>query len=381
MQTVSKIQHVCRCCAACGPGIALLLLLLAAPATYACESSDPRRVIDLFSNNDFSAARTHLDQWARRGAGADELAFYRALVVLARARHSAGKQRERLTQQALQQLLGFVTDYSNSTDKLNIGMAKALAARIYLDQERWFKAYRLGRAARDELRALVKREPEREDAWFVLGLYEFYTGSVPAGLKWLMALLDLSGDREKGLRYLERAVTHAPVAAPEAARVLVYELPLEAPQVCAYIPLLKEMRKRYAQNLLLTLRLQRLYRNCGHPLLALAENRQAGESPRSGHWFKRKLDWEALHIYRDLGNPDAIESLRGRFRHRPQVWLRAKAGALDVLGKYRQAGLIYRQLDTAENQEDDFGNVVKLPRFKPPSRVMNDRDISLGGCP
>ena len=380
-KSVSKKQHDFRRAAL----LAALLLLWGVADLQACESATPRRFIDLLTNMEFSGAEKYLQQWEQREATLADLGFYRAMVLLARAKASNGDRREHLRQRALDELLKWVDENTAASmgpsSMLTIGLAKAFIARIYLEQERWFKAYRFGKAARDELRALIQRIPESEDAYLVLGLYEFYTGSVPVGLKWLMALIDLSGDREKGLRYLERAVTHAPVAAPEAARVLIYELPLTPPEVCSYIPLLKEVRQRYPKNPLFTLRLQRVYRECGYPLQALEENRRAGKSFQA-HWLKRKLDWEALHIHRDLGNVGAIKSLRTQFRDVSEAWLMAKAGALDVLGKHRQAETIYRQVGVEGKRDSFSGFSEKVARYKPPPKIANAKQILIGdACP
>ena len=383
LKTVAKKQHNSRGAA---PVTALLLLLLGVHDLHACESASPRLFTDLLTNMDVSGAESYLQAWEQRELKSADIGFYRAMLTLAKAKASSGERRERLRQQALDKLLNWVRESAKSSKNLpstlTIGMAKAFIARIYLDQERWFKAYRYGSAGRDELRALVERKPDSEDANLVLGLYEFYSGSVPAGLRGLMALIDLSGDRDKGLRYLERAVAHAPIAAPEAARILIYELPLTAPEVCAYLPLLKEVRQRYPKNPLFTLRLQRVYRECGYPLQALEENRRAEKHFQSNHWLKRKLDWEALHIHRDLGNVEAIKLLRTQFRDASQIWSMAKAGALDVLGKHRQAETIYRQVGVEGKRDSFSGFSEKVARYKPPPRVANAKQILSGdACP
>ena len=378
LETVSKKQHGMR---GMTLAIACVLLLSSAENLLACESSGPRQLTDLLTNREFSGAEEYLRQWEQREGRFAELGFYQAMAMLAKAKASSGQPGEQLRQQALAKLLDWIAQASVSHGKpastATMGMAKAFAARIYLEQERWFKAYRFGKAARNELRDLVERKPDSEDAYLVLGLYEFYTGSVPAGLRWLMALIDLSGNKEKGLRYLERAVAHAPIAAPEAARILVYELPLIAPKVCTYIPLLVDVRRQYPNNLLFTLRLQHVYRECGYPLKALEENRRARKSFRTHQWLKRKLDWEALHIYRDLGDLEAIESLSVQFRDSSQEWLMAKAGALDVQGKHRQAGAVYRQAKVEENHEPFSGFTKASTRYKPPPKITNAKQISI----
>jgi hypothetical protein len=370
---VLKIQHIPRWL---GLFSAVIAISLGGVANLcACELSNSRQITDLLMNKDFVAAGNHLQRWQQHEARSADPGFYRAMLMVAQANDLGGERRERLSQQALDKLLKWVAGSVDSKHKpasvLTMGMARAFIARIYLDQERWFKAYRYGRAARDELRALIKREPDSADAYLILGLYEFYTGSVPAGLRWLMALIDLSGDREKGLRYLEQAVVRAPVAAPEAARVLVYELPLKAPQVCRYMPLLKDLRDRYPKSHAFILRLQRVYRICGYPLRALEENQQVRKESPSNQPLRRKLDWEALHIYRDLGDLDGIESLSSRFGRSSLLWLTAKAEALDVLGEYRQARAIYRQIGKGKNSEQYFSVAATPARYKAPPRSTN----------
>lgn len=142
-----------------------------------------------------------------------------------------------------------ISKHPDSTDwQLSLGLSQAFAGLAYMRLGEWLKAYRAGRAGRDTLRMLLQKHPEIEDAYFVLGFYEYYTGKVPLYLAWLTWLVDLSGDRELGLKYIHRAIDHAPIFSPEASRLLLVQTKTTKKNACPKKMLAHDMTKRYPNN-------------------------------------------------------------------------------------------------------------------------------------
>ena len=84
---------------------------------------------------------------------------------------------------------------------LAVGGIYGLRARLAVMQHRWFKAYFDGKKAISHTRKAAKLDPELYDAYLGLGMYEYYTGTLPGVVK-LLAKLVMRGDAQKGLEYL-----------------------------------------------------------------------------------------------------------------------------------------------------------------------------------
>ncbi|MDO8806564.1 MAG: hypothetical protein Q7R35_19295 [Elusimicrobiota bacterium] len=84
---------------------------------------------------------------------------------------------------------------------LAVGGIYGLRARLAVQQRRWFKAYFDGKKGISNTRRAIKIDPELYDAYLGLGMYEYYTGTLPGVVK-LLAKLVMGGDAQKGLEYL-----------------------------------------------------------------------------------------------------------------------------------------------------------------------------------
>jgi tetratricopeptide (TPR) repeat protein len=84
---------------------------------------------------------------------------------------------------------------------LAVGGIYGLRARLAVMQHRWWRAYVDGKKGISNTRKAVKIDPELYDAYLGLGMYEYYTGTLPGVVK-LLAKLIMSGDANKGLEYL-----------------------------------------------------------------------------------------------------------------------------------------------------------------------------------
>jgi tetratricopeptide (TPR) repeat protein len=110
-------------------------------------------------------------------------------------------------------------------------------------------AARDGKQIKLALEQALLLDPAMDDAQFGLGLYEYYADVAPTGAKMLRWLLLLpGGNREVGLRRMQRARTHGAVLADEAA----YQLHLiflwyeQSPQQA--LALLKTLATNHASN-------------------------------------------------------------------------------------------------------------------------------------
>ncbi len=315
--------------------------------------------------------------------------FYRSMTLWAMAETASDDQKEQAQQTALKDLEALLASLeknqltaTNATERrLLKGMALAFAARIYLQQGDWLDAYSYGRAGRDILQQLIQDHPDTEDAYLILGLYEYYTGSVPWGLKWLTRLIDLDGDATLGLMYLERAAQHAPVSGPEAARMLLNGVPFVPVQGCAYLGLAAAMRDYYHTQPYYSFDLQQRYMSCGHPDKALAENRRLSQQTAEdlNEQERRTNQYLALYAARDLGQIATIEQLKHEFADDVPFWTLLKAQTLDVAGQRAQALAFYKKLDHMPSAPwiEESGEAYTKTPYQPPAIEYQHKQITL----
>jgi hypothetical protein len=155
--------------------------------------------------DDLAARFAHLAARYKRLQPADEPPFTRdidALIGLAEARRSKTVQDTQAT--------------------FYLAQAHMLRAEYRFDHHKgMWGAARDGAKAKGYIDEYVKRHPEHDDAYYVLGLYNYYVDIAPAFAKVLRLFLFLpAGDRKAGLKQLERASERGTLFAPEASLIL-----------------------------------------------------------------------------------------------------------------------------------------------------------------
>jgi tetratricopeptide (TPR) repeat protein len=103
--------------------------------------------------------------------------------------------------------------------------AFAFRARIHAYRGRWLKAALDGRRALSNLNELHRRDPDNDDLYFGLGLFDYLADVVPKQHPFLrpFALFLPHGDRRRGLAELERAATRGRFV-PTEARYALYQV-------------------------------------------------------------------------------------------------------------------------------------------------------------
>ncbi len=346
----------------------VLLLTMLAPLLTSAANLTPEQIarkgIDQVINLQMDDARNTFTRLAHRYPDYSLTPFLDATVYWAEA-EAARKNRNKLVQLAIQKMEqaaktadeALYIDPDHNGWLLTRGMSNFFAARMHADRGRTMRAYQLGRSGRDDLRALIEKDPEANDAYLVLGMYEYIAGSIPRGLRWLAVLFDLSGDIDKGVQYLERGTSKALIMAPEAARMLLVAAGLkpETTRTCAYLPLAKNARKRYPANPHYSIALQLILVNCGYPKQALLET-TASEKQFLDQFPKLKNEFEAIRIYayRDLGDIKKIESLKNKFIDDEYYWKLILAETHDVIGNRRNAVEIYDEIFWADLEGEEI---------------------------
>lgn len=233
----------------------LLVVLISTLPVHAGEEAAARSVVDALLDWNVPLARQRLAHWQDNDPGNSSLPLYSAVIKVAEADYSAATTTE-IYDEPLAALkavidsdqLFLAANPGNFPRMLSLATAQAIAGRLLMEQGHWLSAYRLGKASRKGMAQVMSAKPGFEDGYLILGLFEYFTGSAPTVLRWLGRLVDFSGDREKGIGYLERCVNHCTVAAAQAADALLLEIEYYPGESCRYIPLGRKMVARYPGN-------------------------------------------------------------------------------------------------------------------------------------
>jgi tetratricopeptide (TPR) repeat protein len=89
--------------------------------------------------------------------------------------------------------------------RLCLGGSLGLKSRWEAIQGHWFKAYRNGKAAYNLQADAIKINPKLYDAYLGVGIFHYYTASLPKVVKLLARLMIAKGDKELGLKQIHLA--------------------------------------------------------------------------------------------------------------------------------------------------------------------------------
>ena len=113
-----------------------------------------------------------------------------------------GKEYGDLTDEAIDTGQAWIKKHPGDANAyLCLGGMYGLRARLAVLQHHWIKAYFDGKKAISNTRRALKIDPELYDAYLGLGMYEYYSGTLPGVIKILAKFL-LSGDAQKGIEML-----------------------------------------------------------------------------------------------------------------------------------------------------------------------------------
>ncbi len=235
--------------------LTILVTMAAGRVVAGTEAALARGVVDALLDWNIALAEERLDRWTRISAQPHVTTLYRAIVEVARADYAPGRDTAKYDL-PLERLKSAIASadavLANHPDDFSARGAKAtaqaIAGRLLMEQGHWLRAYRYGKAARNGIRGLLRERPDFADGYLIMGLFEYFTGTVPGVLRWLAVLIDFSGDRQLGIDYLERALAQAPVAAPQAGDALLLEVDFDDGEACRYVPLGRLMVAEYPGN-------------------------------------------------------------------------------------------------------------------------------------
>ncbi len=161
-----------------------------------------------------------------------------------------------------------------------------------LIERAWFSALRNAVGARHDHERVLELDPQYTDAKLVVGAHNYVMGNLPLAVKIAVALVGLSGDKEKGLQYLNDAYHANGETSVDAGVVLIVFLRREH-RYGEALQITRALGPRFPRNYLLPLEEANLLRESGKTDEAEQQYRRVWQNGREG---KYNLHYEIAAI-------------------------------------------------------------------------------------
>lgn len=151
------------------------------------------------------------------------LEYYRNVAELDPEKRGEG--RKKLNKEIIEYCEGVINKLDdtnlNLENKFYYGSIHAYLARIYGVDASWWSAFRSGKKAKNIMEQIIKSNPQFYDAYLVLGMINYYADRMSGVTGFIAGVLGLSGDREKGLNYLQTAFDKGKLTFGQSALTLI----------------------------------------------------------------------------------------------------------------------------------------------------------------
>ena len=139
----------------------------------------------------------------------------------------------------------------DSNGYMGIGALYGLRAMFNMRNRNWVTSYFAGRKAISNLEKSLKIDPTYYDAYFGLGIYEYFAGTLPSVIKMLARVVAVKGNPEKGVAYLNTAREKAHFTGDSAKLILIEvqnrrEGPFYAPDKS--LEYIRQLRAKFPKN-------------------------------------------------------------------------------------------------------------------------------------
>lgn len=248
--------------------------------------------------------------------------------------------------------------------------AHALRGRLHADRRNWLRAARDGQQALRALQEVRRRDPDNNDLYFGIGLFDYLADEVPKQYRILrpFARLFPKGDRDRGITELERAMRQGQFVSAEAAYALLQIHYIFEKDYQASLRYALWLRARHPDNSIFQLYEGRVYERLGRfpeatrvfqSVLARHDQGQSGYTDAMAeqalYLLARTTMWqgrpaEALSYIDRLERLTAQRPVISEYKALGKL---RKGMALDVLGKRQDAVRCYRDVLAMKGYDGD----------------------------
>ncbi len=164
-----------------------------------------------------------------------------------------------------------------------------------LIERAWFSALRNAVGARHDHERVLELAPQYTDAKLVVGAHNYVMGNLPLAVKIAVALVGLSGDKGKGLRYLNDANRANGETSVDAGIVLMVFLRRER-RYGEALQIVEAIAPRFPRNYLLHIEVANLLRVSGKSDEAEDQYRRVWQNGREGKYGNLHYELAAIGL-------------------------------------------------------------------------------------
>jgi tetratricopeptide (TPR) repeat protein len=195
----------------------ILLIMLATPAVARAEEAWLRaeliRGIDLIFNADISGGEKVFASIERRDPTNPTPYIYRAMALMSYPpREGVNEIDRKLIERLLNRGIGYALAGNWENDegrvKLLLATAYSLLSQLALEQKEYVKAARAALRAEGYLKDAERISPDDPDVRYGVGLISYGMAEMPPFARSIISILDIPGDRARGIQDLETAADH-----------------------------------------------------------------------------------------------------------------------------------------------------------------------------
>ena len=128
------------------------------------------------------------------------------------------------------------------------GMVLGTEGMVHLQDKEYLDSYSKGKSAVAALEKSLQIDPTNYDAYLGLGMFEYYCSKLTGAIRILAWLIGFSGNSEKGLEYVTKAMTHGKYSEGAAKVFLAYAYIQFEDKVDEGVELARSLRARYPKN-------------------------------------------------------------------------------------------------------------------------------------
>lgn len=128
------------------------------------------------------------------------------------------------------------------------GMVLGAEGMVHLQDGEWLDSYNLGKSAVASLEKSLELDPENYDAYLGLGMFEYYCSKLTGVVKILAWIVGFSGNSEKGIEYVTKAMKNGKYAEGPAKVFLAFALIEFENKLDQGVEIARSLRQQYPRN-------------------------------------------------------------------------------------------------------------------------------------
>jgi tetratricopeptide (TPR) repeat protein len=255
---------------------------------------------------------------------------------------------------------------SHSPDNVELLYARGVTRGQFalftgLIERAWFSALRNAVGARHDHERVLELNPQYHDAHLVVGTHNYIMGSLPLAVKVAVALVGLSGDKEKGIQYLYDAGRANGETSVDAGIVLLVFLRREH-RYDEALQIAGSLSPRFPRNYLIAIEEANLLRASGKNREAEEQYRHVWQSGREGKYGNLHYEIAALGLADLLRSEKSYQAAAAAYElvselsaPDPELLQKANLGAGEMYDQLQKRELALKkyQAVTATNSRNE----------------------------